>query len=366
MSSQCLNGGQLILSQYSNTSYCQCNPCFQGVNCADRIPSKRQLQFNTDYVYLIIYLTELCLSLLNNLLSLEVFLGCERVRRTNSGVYLILYSIISITGSVLLVVDQLVQYFKPYPFANNQQLSETFHCFFKKSGEQVTAFLCGSLGALVAFERCLIICFNFKMNATRWRSVVTLLLIFSFTVVTSITMLIYRCEWNVPNHKTPRARITSRWFYTAGFLAGFIYVLGTSLVLINFVLHIYHYGTTQESRKKIFFKLLRKHLFIFIPPITYLLCIIPYQIWYPLRLFQQAYLYCGISTVEYIFKVIVEALSGFPTVITWLIFVYPSNVYMTEFYTNTWSGRCIRHILDYKCFLRKILAKEENGRITHF
>ena len=200
----------------------------------------------------------------------------------------------------MLVVDQSVQYFKPYTFANNQQLSETFHCFLKKSGDQVTLFLCLSLSALVAFERGLIICFNFKMNATRWRSVVTLLFVFSFTAATSITMLIYRYEWNVP-HKTPKARITSRWFYTVAFLAGLIYVLGTLLVLINFVLHIYHYGTAQESRKKIFFKLLRKHLFILIPPITYLLCIIPYQIWYPLRPSQQTYLHCGISTVEYIF-----------------------------------------------------------------
>jgi hypothetical protein len=352
MSSQYSNGGQFGLNQTSNGSYYQCDPCHQGVNCADRIPNKQQIQFNTDYVYLIIYCTTLCLSLLNNLLSLEVFQSSKRIRRTNIGVYLTLYSVISIIGSVLLVVDQSMQYFKPYPFASNDKLSETFHCVLEKTGDQVTLFLCVWLSALIALERGLIICLSFKMNATRWRSVVTLLLVFCVAAVTSTTMVIYRCEWEVP-HKTPKARITSRWFYTATFLAGAVYVLATLLVLVSFALRIYYFGTTQESKTKTFLKLLRKHLFIFIPPCVCLLCIIPYQIWYSLKLPNNTYLQCGISTVEYIFKIMIQKLPGIPTVITWLIFVYPSNVYVTEFYMETWSGRHVRKILVFLHFFKE-------------
>ncbi|CAF4111398.1 unnamed protein product, partial [Adineta steineri] len=94
---------------------------------------------------------------------------CKRVRRTNIGVYLILYSIISMIGSLLLVVNQSVQYFKPYPFRDNHELSEAFDCFLEKSGDQVTI----------------------------------------------VPMLIYRCEW-VPTHATSASRGTTRWFYTAG------------------------------------------------------------------------------------------------------------------------------------------------------
>jgi hypothetical protein len=338
MSYQCFNGGQFILNQTLNESYCQCDPCHQGMQCEDPIRTKDQLQFDTEYVRLIVYLIELCLSLLNNLFSFAVFLSSKRIRRTSIGVYLTIYSIISIVGDVLLVAGQFVQYLKPYPFVNNEELSDTFHCLLEKSGYQITVLLCLWLSALVAFERGLIICFNFKMNATRWRSVITLLPIFCITATTSVSWLIYRCKRNMP-HQESMERILSGWFYTADGLAGLIYVLATLLVLISFASHIYHYGTTQKSKKKIFIQLLKKHLFIFIPPITYLLCVIPYQIWLPLKGPIESYFPCGISTMEYIFKVIVQILPNIPTVITWLIFVYPSNVYMTEFYTQTWIGR---------------------------
>ena len=357
MSSLCLNDGQLILDQSSNHSYCQCNSCFHGVNCAELIPNKQQVQFNTDYVWLIIYLTALCLSILNNLFSLEVFLGCKSVSRTNTGVYLVLYSITSIIGSTLLAVDQYVQYTKPYPFTDNQQLSETFHCFLRKSGDQVTLFICLWLSALVALENSLIICLYFKKNATRWRSVITLVLFFCIATPISITMLVYRCEWNVP-HKTQKARATSRLFYTVTFLAGVVYTLATLLVLVSCASYRYHCGiVVQQSKQRIFAKLLREHWFVFIPPIIYLLGIIPYQIWYPLKGPRQKFLQCGISTTEYTFKVIIQALPSIPTVITWLIFVYPSKVYMTEFYKNTLSGRLLWNL---KHFLKEKTQRQNN------
>jgi hypothetical protein len=342
MLSQCLNG-QFIVNQTLNISYCVCNPCYQGLYCADLIPNKPQMQFGTNYIYLIICLAGLCLSLLNNLLSLDVFLS-SRIRRTNIGVYLIVGAIVFIAGSALLVIDRSIQYFKPYPFTNNIELSEKYHCFLEKSGGQITLFLCLWLSALVALERGLITTLDFKMNATRWRSVVTLLFLTCFTAATTITMLIYRCEYHAPHNKR-QTRITSRMFYASAFIAGCIYVLATLLVLVSFALRISTCSTTHESQTEIFRRLLRKHLFIFIPSITYILCICPYQIWYSLKRPEQAFFQCEISTVEYSFKIAIQALTDLPTVITWLVFVYPSNVYMTEFYTATWSGKHARHLL---------------------
>jgi hypothetical protein len=43
--------------------------------------------------------------------------------------------------------------------------------------------------------------------------------------------------------------------------------------------------------------------------------------------------------------VLADVLPGVPIAITWLLFVYPSRVYMTEFYLNTWSGQCLAKIL---------------------
>lgn len=36
---------------------------------------------------------------------------------------------------------------------------------------------------------------------------------------------------------------------------------------------------------------------------------------------------------------------GVPFVLTWLLFVYPSRVFMNEFYLSTWSGKVLFTIL---------------------
>ncbi|CAF1472436.1 unnamed protein product [Adineta steineri] len=206
------------------------------------------------------------------------------------------------------------------------------------------------------------------MIATRRRSVMACLFVFGIVAATSISMLIYRCEF-ADSHITSEARITSRWFYIANCLAGIIYFVVTVLILVSFALRIHNYGTTQESKKKIFFKLLRNHLFVFVPPITYLLCTIPYQIWYPIKRGEQAFFQCGISAVEYAFKVMVQALPNVPPVVTWLIFAYPSNVYMTEFYTETWLGKHIKQIvisLEHPIFLNiTIYSNGDENELDH-
>ncbi|UJR19687.1 hypothetical protein I4U23_022821 [Adineta vaga] len=338
MALQCLNGGRLIFNQTSNKSYCECNSCYEGIQCEEKDLTNSKIEFNLDKDRLIVYSIYLCLSLVNNLLSLTIFQGSKRIRRTNIGIYLIIYSCISLIGSILLVVGQSVQYFKPHPFANNEELSEVFYCFLEKSGYQITALLCLWLSALVALERSLIISFNFKMNATRRRSIVILVPFFCFTAIIGILFLFYRCVATTPDTE-PYQRLTSGWIYTAAGLGGLIYFLATIFILISFSSHVYHYGTGGKSKKKIFFILLKKHLFIFIPSIVYVLCVVPYQIWFMFRSPRQAYFGCGISTAEYYYKIILQTLPNIPTIVTWCIFVYPSNVHMTEFYTNTWIGK---------------------------
>jgi hypothetical protein len=94
-----------------------------------------------------------------------------------------------------------------------------------------------------------------------------------------------------------------------------------------------------------YLKLLKSHLFIFVPPIAYVISEIPYTIVVNTEKPGDEYFRCGISTLEFIVKVLIEALTGVPVVITWLLFVYPSKVYMTEFYLNTWSGQRLANIL---------------------
>jgi hypothetical protein len=123
------------------------------------------------------------------------------------------------------------------------------------------------------------------------------------------------------------------------------YMVGIVLILISCALHIHYFGEENGSCIKTFLKLLNNHLFIFIPLITYVICQLPYTIVVNTKNPSHSYFQCGISFGEFLVKVIMESLTGTPYALTWLLFVYPSRVYMTEFYLNTWSGQRLAKII---------------------
>jgi hypothetical protein len=176
------------------------------------------------------------------------------------------------------------------------------------------------------------------MNARRWRSLLTTTVIFVIAAGSVTPMLLYKCGWNdKPSLKIARGFFV--WFYISGGIL--IYVLATLLILISFTRRIRRYGMENGSFIRTFLKLLYTHLFIFVPPIAYAVGYTPFTIVHQRRNPGQAYFQCGISTEEYIIKILIEILQGVSFVITWLLFVYPSKVYMAEFYRNTWSGQRI-------------------------
>jgi hypothetical protein len=155
-------------------------------------------------------------------------------------------------------------------------------------------------------------------------------------------MILYKCDWeNIPNLQTVRGFYG--WFYTISGIT--LYVVATLFVLISFARRIRRYGTENGSFIKTFLKLLYTHLFIFIPPIAYGVGYLPYAIIDLVKNPKYSYYQCGISTVEFIVKVLIDRLLSISIIVTWLLFVYPSKVYMTEFYLNTWSGQRLAKIL---------------------
>jgi hypothetical protein len=338
---KCLNNGHCVVNISLNTTYCQCDPCHEGINC--QLDVWKQTQFDTTYVYLIVYIIGLCFSVLNNSLCLELFIGCKRIRRTNCGVYLIVYCILSLISNILLVADEAVQYY-PNQLMNDQTQYGIFHCYVSKIGYNMFIYLCIWFSSCVAFERGLVICFKRTMNASPWRSLVTTIVVLATAGGSATPLLLYKCDWdNTPGLQTARGFFI--WFYLVTGIT--IYLLATLLVLISFVRRIHHYGTEHGSYIKTFRKLLYRHLFIFVPPIAYGIGYIIYTIVYQTRNPDHSYFQCGISTGEYIVKVLVETLQGVPFAITWLLFVYPSKVYLAEFYLNTWSGKRVVAILTF-------------------
>jgi hypothetical protein len=145
------------------------------------------------------------------------------------------------------------------------------------------------------------------------------------------------------------------WFYIIAGIAA--YLAAPVVLLISFSRRIHYYGMENGSRIKAFLKLLKSHLFIFVPPIAYGICQLPYTIVVNTKNPEHSYFQCGISFGEFIIKVIMESLTGTPYVLTWLLFVYPSRVYMTEFYLNTWSGQCLAKI---QMFFRYYIGRKKN------
>jgi hypothetical protein len=336
---KCLNNGQYVVNISLNLTYCQCDPCHEGIFCETEV--WEQTQFDTTYVHLIIYIIELCLSILNNILSLELFIRCKRIRRTNDGIYLIIYSILSLLSSILLVADGAVEYYSTQLINSGTQY-KALDCYLGKIGYNTLVYLCIWFSSCVALEHGLVIYGDRKIKTNRCRFWVTIIVIFAVAVGSATPFLIFKCNWdNMPNLQTARAFFI--WFY---FSVGVtIYVLATLLVLIGFTGHIRRYGMENNSCIQTFVKLLYMHLFIFIPPIAYVVSYIPYTIVENTVTSDHSYFQCGISTGEYVIKVLIEALQGVPFVITWLLFIFPSKVYLAEFYLSTWSGKRLVKII---------------------
>ena len=346
----CLNNGQCVVNISMNTTYCQCDSCYDGVTCQHRVP--RQTRFDTTYVYLIVAITGLCFSILNNSLSLELFIGCRRIRRTNCGIYLIVYSILSLISSILFVVDQVVQYY-PNQLFNNTEQYDIFHCYVSKIDYNTLVYLCIWFSSFVAFERASVIWRGRTAYASRWKPLITIIISFIIAGGSAAPMLAYKCGWDhIPGLQT------ARYFFVGFYISTGVvtYILATVTVLHSFTRRIQRYGVENRSFCKTFLKLLYTHLFIFAPPIAYAIGYIPYTIVYSTSNPDSLYFQCGISTPEFLVKVLLEALMGLPVIITWLLFVYPSKDYMTEFYLNTWSGKCLAKIVTFveACCCRKM------------
>ena len=351
---QCLNNGRCAVNNSMNSTYCQCDACHEGRLC--EVDVWKQNQFDTAYVYMIVYIIGLCLSVLNNGLCLELFIGCRRIRRTNCGIYLFVYSILSLVSSILLVVDGVVAYY-PNQLKYDKAQFQILHCYGAKIGYNMLVYLCIWFSSCIAFERGLIVWFDGKMGATRWRSIVTVIVMLLIASGSATPLLIVNCDWDRSSILLA-VRGFFVWFYTSTGLA--IYVLASLLILISFARRVRSYGMEDGSFVKTFLKLFGKHLFIFIPPIAYVISNIPYNIVINTKSSNHSYFQCGISVSEYVVKVLLEVWMGTPPVVTWLLFVFPSKVYMTEFYVNTWSGRWIPKIIT---FWRQWRGKIEDSRL---
>ena len=129
----CKNNGQCFMNMSTDTSYpsmiCSCGTCFTGQFCELAKWSKNLWQSgisnsnsfkNEPFVETITLFITGLLSVLGTILSLQTFLSSRKIRTTNLGIYLILFSLTGLTISLIRTKFASINLFvKNVPISTN-------------------------------------------------------------------------------------------------------------------------------------------------------------------------------------------------------------------------------------------------------
>ena len=238
-------------------------------------------------------------------------------------------------ASSLLLADGIVHYDRSL-FQDDPDSRNRFRCVVGVVGYNSAVFLCIWCSACVQLERGLLLFRVATSNPTRRQSLAIAALLLAMVIGCAAPIVVYNCNWDNTAH-LKIARVFLMFLHIA--IPIIIYITATVLSLLGFARRIRAYGLKQCSKIGTFSKLAYTHLFIVVPPVAYAAFYGPFNLVASLDKSQRGYYFCGISLPEYIAKVLLRALMGLPFTITWLLFVYPSIVYVSEFYMNTWCGQ---------------------------
>jgi hypothetical protein len=178
---------------------------------------------------------------------------------------------------------------------------------------------------MIACERLFIECFNCALYATRQRACLLSFILFMFVLLTQIpTVLLYFGRFS---STTVLTKIVKSVEFGNVLLTCLIHILSSIFVLKNISLHKIYINFGEENYWPVWRQQIKKHLDFFIPPLCYILCILP---WY---VFKHVIYTCDrvdpTTTLRLYFILI--ALANIPFTMTFIIYIYPSNVYINEF-----------------------------------
>ncbi|CAF1049634.1 unnamed protein product [Adineta steineri] len=106
-----------------------------------------------------------------------------------------------------------------------------------------------------------------------------------------------------------------------------IHILSSLFVLRNISVHKVYINSGEEKYWVVWRQQMKKHMNFFIPPLCYILCIVP---WY---LFKHVIYSCdriGPAMTLRLYLILIT-LANIPFTMTFAIYIYPSNVYINEF-----------------------------------
>ncbi|CAF3928390.1 unnamed protein product [Rotaria sp. Silwood1] len=240
-----------------------------------------------------------------------------------------------ILASILLVIDGYVQYNESI-FNGSQDERDLFHCYVGTACSNLAIFICIWFSACIQLEHLLVLVSKNPFKITRKRSIIVSIGFIALGISSVTPLVYYKCAWkDIPGVKI--FRMVLNGFHIV--IPVFTYIISSILFLIVFARRIRTYGMENRCYIVTFVKLVYSHLFIFLPPLVYGICFGIFNIVANRSDSKKGYYHCTMTLPEYVVKLMLSSLRGIPFVFIWLIFVFPSRVYMTEFYMNTWCGQ---------------------------
>jgi hypothetical protein len=259
-------------------------------------------------IYFCIFLVLILIGIINNIFSLMTFIR-ERIRYTISGIYLILYSICSLTLMLLILTNLLtIIYHENYIF-------HLWTCHGYPYLSSIMVYTSILISAAIAIEGVLIKYFDFHRNRPR-----------KLTVMISILILIIVSLSNLDKILARRLIINQFGHYSCRSENSFFKIFNYIYIILPCSIHflcliwILSIRTKKNCWEKLFL-----HQNNIIPSLWIILCLllnIFYRLFYfPTFFKSQIHFHIGFLCLFYL-----------PQIFTYMIYVLPDDFYVKEFY----------------------------------
>jgi hypothetical protein len=351
----CQNNGQCFLSVNgtTTTSFCLCNVCFTGNQCeielysqnlwACAIPIEKITNHDLYIAATILGIVGI-ISIVSNLLSLQTFLFSKKIRITNLGIYLILFSLTGLIASIMLSVyaftslaggiqDLLLLNSLIMCDFTNLMLWSLYYCLY---------WFC----LYIAVERALIEYTFLSLYDSRRRSVISSVLLFILIPLTNLLPILFGRKDdsnNSTNFCLLNYTSTGYIFYLIFDYTNYLAVpLSFTIACVAVFKHLIEHRrdlVDDESFRSSIILIASKHYDFFLQPIIFCLMTAPDFIFHKVMNCERA------NSVAVFHTLIITQILGYSALaLPFFVYVYLSKIYLDEFWQTSPFGRFLIYV----------------------
>jgi hypothetical protein len=285
---------------------------------------------STRDIYIVVFSLFGFCGLVNSILALTTFLR-ERIRITICGIYLIMFSILSIALmiTILTYIITIVRY--------NNYTYKLVACHGIPFVSVVMTDGSILFTVAVAIERVLIECLNFNINGSRIRGLIVSAIIIIFVCGSNIDEIFMRridrdllgrniCIYDFDGHPTWRS-IDIVFSYTHVIVPCALHLICTICALTTIARRKIFIHSTEHKFCRVWLQQLYLHRDFLIPPICLIFCILPHGILG--HLLETCIPYSDKSKLRLHISFVL--LLFVPQMLSFILYVYPNEIYWQEF-----------------------------------